>query len=200
MDGLFFYWITWMVLIVMLFFVPASQPVRYPLLIHLLMVLILTAYEIHLYSFTINAAGVYGFFICCYCLRNQALKEGLYFWGSTISIAIGYACFHMFSLLDPVWLIVDSWLQQAILMNYVVLLMFRDWKLRIFSIIIGAVLGECLYAGVLLNNALYIKAFSLQALDALTWCLLINISYSGFEIMSKQFQAQARFLQKERQS
>lgn len=195
MDGLFFYWISWMAWIVAVFFIPKTATYRYQFVCHILILIILSGYELAIYPFQLGLGGLY--LLVCLLLYNRKLSliHTGYFVFKSCTIGIGYATFQLFALLDPIILIFEASWMQAIAINYTALLLFKDWKQRISAIIIGMVLGDGLFASLLAVHALPYKSISLEWLDNATLSVIVGLAAIVAEQISKVLyqQTQARF-------
>lgn len=194
MDGLFFYWIIWMGWVVAVFFLPKTT-VRSQLICHILILIILSGYELAVYPYRVGLGGLY--LLVCLLIYNRKLSfiHTSYFVFKFCTIGIGYAAFQLFALLDPIILIFDASWMQAIAINYTAFLLFKDWKQRISAIIIGMVLGDCVFAGLLAVHTLPYKSISLEWLDNVTLSVTVGLACIAAELISKVLyqQTQAKF-------
>lgn len=189
MDGLFFYWILWMAWVIVMFFIPQTVHGRYNLLFHLLAVMSLAAYELEVYRYATNLSSIYLLLVCCFYIRNLTVWRALEYIVKSFIISLGYASFQLFALLDPVWLLIQADWLYGVLLNYLALLLFRDWKLRFGALIVGMILGETIYSGLLFVNSIPYKAGSYSWLDSAVLVLLINLTWVALEITSRLIQA-----------
>ncbi|AZV44152.1 YphA family membrane protein [Peribacillus asahii] len=201
MDGLFFYWIMWMVWVCVMFFVPKAVPFRFALLFHLLAVLLLTRYHLTVYTFTVQLSGLYMFIVLCIAIRRLYLWKTIEIIISCFIMALAYASFHLFVLLDPIWVIIKPIYLQGIFLNYLVLLVIKEWELRIAVLVLGMLFGDCLFAGLLQYQSLPYAALSFAWHDGVAFVLVIQLAWVCLEYITTWLytHSQNRFLLKEKQ-
>ncbi|MDQ0219001.1 hypothetical protein ELQ35_10020 [Peribacillus cavernae] len=188
MDGLFFYWILWMAWVVVMFFIPKTFQSRYAILFHLLAVMFLAAYELHVYRYVINSSSIYLLIICSFYCRNLSLYRTIEFIICSFIISLGYSCFQLYALLDPVWLIFKADWMLGFFLNYLAVVLFQDWKRRTCALVIGMILGETIFSGLLLFHSLPYKAGSYSWLDTAVLLVLINLAWALLEFASRFIQ------------
>ena len=154
MDGQFFYWFTWMLWIQATFLLDKKHKNRLKFAILLLIAIILSPYQLTVvdFDFSLLAACLYigGFFYIA-AFKKITL---FYFLLSSFFTMLAYCSFHLFSILDPVWVIVDKkWLLSVILI-LATRLIYNDPAKQIALMIFGSINGDILY-GVLLNKYQY---------------------------------------------
>ncbi|WP_409301404.1 hypothetical protein [Peribacillus sp. SCS-155] len=201
MDGLFFYWILWIAWVLVMFFVPKETEFRYPFLFHILAVILFSTYKLHLFSFKINLACIYTLIFCFYYHRKLSVWKLTYLILGSAILALGLTSFQLFSMLDPVWLVVSPAALLGVLINYVAVLLFDNWRTRFTGILIALIIGDCLFAGILVFNSMPYEAGSHAWLDTAMVAILINVGWTSLETVSRVLHTQAllRFGQKERQ-
>ncbi|RFU69084.1 hypothetical protein [Bacillus sp. V59.32b] len=188
MDGLFFYWILWMAWVIVMFFIAKTFQGRYWLLFHLLAVMFLAAYELQVYRYVIHVSSIYLLLVCCLYLRNLSLWRIIEFTVSSFIISLGYACFQLYAMLDPVWLIFKADWMFGVLINYLALLIIHEWKLRFGALLVGMLIGETIFSGLLLVNSIPYKAGSYSWLDSAVLVLLMNLLWVSLEFISRFIQ------------
>lgn len=188
MDGLFFYWILWMAWVIFMFFVPNTYQHRYAILFHLLAVIFLAAYELKVYRYVMNLSSIYLFIVCSFYIRSLSLFKTIAFILSCFIISLGYASFQIFSLVDPIWVIFKAEWMLGILLNYLVIILFRDWKMRIVALLIGMIIGDSIYAALLRFNYIPYTAGSYVWMDMAVLILLLNFIWVSLEFTSRFIQ------------
>ena len=200
MDGVFFYWVSWLVWISVMFFIPNTVAYRFDFLFHMLVTMILVGYTLEFSSFIVHISGIYLFLVLCVYMRKLSLMKTLEVVIGSIIVALAYASFQLFSLLDPIWLILKAPYLLCILLNYLILMLFKDWKRRMSVLLIGMILGEILYSGLLYLHSLDHVALSYAWHDHVVMVLTTNALWRVLELLSGYFfsLSQARFFSKER--
>jgi hypothetical protein len=201
MDGLFFYWVSWMVWVVFVFFFPKNFVIRVSLILHVLTVITLSRYCLYFGYMGIGAAGIYSVVAVCICNRKLSLWRFMYLLICAFILALAYASFQLFSILDPVWVIVDfSWMV-AILIHFLSLILFESLNTRISAIILGLFAGDCLVGSLLASHSLSYTIASFSYLDLVTMTMTISLGWAGIEQMRRiawEF-TQTKWVQKGRQ-
>lgn len=116
-------------------------------------------------------------------------------------MALAYASFHLFVLLDPIWVIIKPIYLQGIFLNYLVLLVIKEWELRIAVLVLGMLFGDCLFAGLLQYQSLPYTALSFAWHDGVAFVLVIQLAWVCLEYITTWLytHSQNRFLLKEKQ-
>ena len=201
MDGIFTYWILWMAWVCVMFFVPKAVPVRFSLLFHLLAVMVLCRYKLMIYSFSVQLSGLYLFGLMCMWLRKYSLLKTVGIILNCFLLAIAYASFQLFALLDPIWVMMKPVYLQCIFMNYLIFLLVKDWKLRLMVLMVGMIVGDLVYGGLLTYQLLPYVSLSFAWHDVTAMVIITQLLWSFVEYVSKLFyrQTQMHFLLKEKQ-
>lgn len=176
MDGLFFYWVIWMAWVCMMFFVPKSVPFRVLVLFHLLVVMVLARYIVTIDSFSMQVSGVYIFGVVCVMIRKHSIMKLSVFVCYCILMALAYASFYLFVLLDPVWVMIKPVYMLCVLMNYLAWLLMKEWKGRLVVLVTGMLLGDMLYAGLLTAQFLPYVSLSFAWHDTLALVMIVQLS------------------------
>ncbi|WP_419881221.1 hypothetical protein ACN6MY_16820 [Peribacillus sp. B-H-3] len=199
MEGLLFYWMAWMSWVVVMFFMPKTIKFRFVLLFHILSVISLAGYQLDVQRYSINTAAIYLFAVICASIRNKTLSNQINFICACVILALAYSSLEMFALLDPVWVIFSKTAMLAILINYAAILLIKDWKMRILSIILGLVLGDCLYAAVLYHIGMPYPAASFEWLDKAAVIIGAGLSWVLMETVIGLLQSYMKYGQREKQ-
>lgn len=202
MEGLFFYWISWIVWVCTMFFVPKKVSFRFYLLFHLLGIMVFSRYILTIYSFSIQLSGLYMFFIICIKIRKYPLLKTVGVILNSFLVAIAYASFQLFVLLDPIWVMMEPVYLQCLFLNYLVLLLAKEWRIRVVILILGMIIGDIVYSGVLTYQLLPYVSLSFSWHDAMVMVLIAQLLWSYLEFGSKWLyrQSQKRQLTKTRRA
>lgn len=201
MEGVFFYWIFWLAWVWTMFFVPKMVSIRFSLLFHLLAVMVLSRYIVSIYFFSVQLSGLYMFFVGCIVIRKCSFLKTLAVIINCFLIAMAYASFQLFMLLDPIWVIVKPIYLQCFFMNYLVNLLVKDWRIRVLVLLLGMILGDLVYGGLLTYKSMPYVSLSFAWHDAIVMVLIVQLFWSLLEYVSKWIyrQTQSRFLLKQKQ-
>lgn len=185
MDGLFFYWIVWIALVWTMFFVPKTDSNRLTILLQLLIIVVLTRYQLMIFSYSVQLSGLYVFFLMCFVLRNLSIFEIVRLLVHCFIIALAYSTFQLYALLDPIWVILNPIYLHGLILNYLVLLLERNGKRRVAVLILGMIIGDLVYAGLLTHQTITYRALSFGWHDTITFALLVQFAWSYLEYLSK---------------
>lgn len=202
MEGLFFYWIFWMAWVCFMFFVPQKVSYRFVLLFHLLAVIVLSRYMVTIYSVSIQLSGMYLFFIMCIMIRKYSFYKIIGVILNTYILAMAYASFQFFVLLDPIWVMMKPIYLQCLFMNYLVLLLAKNWRMRLLVLLMGMIIGDLVYGGVITYQNLPYVLFSFSWHDGITMVLIVQLFWCYLELVSKWLykHSQNRFFAKNRKN
>lgn len=147
---------------------------------------IVSDHTYHITEYAIHAPFVLLFF---FSLVFMAMTKGLllyYYLICSLIISIGYVCFHLFELFDPIWLIFDRKWMLSFVILYLILMLVKDPYHRLAVAMIGVVNGELLYSMILIKffreiqigNFVFLDAFAFIIFFVLIWNLLEKIAQS----------------------
>ncbi|KON69902.1 hypothetical protein AKG34_14880 [Peribacillus butanolivorans] len=200
MDGILFYWMSWIVWVIVMYFIPKTVPFRFDFLFHLLAVMVLAGYNLEVFLLSIHMSGIYLIFILCVYIRKQSIIKIIELISGCLIITLAYASFQLFSMLDPIWLIMKPSYLLCIFLNYLILLLFKNWKHRLFVLLVGLIMGDLVYSGLLVYHSLFYEALTYAWHDNAVLILCANIVWRLLELMSRYIfsSSQSRFLSKQR--
>ncbi len=200
MDGIFFYWVSWIVWVCVMFFIPKTVAYRFDFLFHLLAIMVLVGYTLEVSSFTMHISGLYLFLILCVYIRKRSPLKTIELVIGSLIVTLAYASFQLFSLLDPIWLFIKAPYLLCIFLNYLILLLFKDWKSRMSVLLLGMTLGDLVYSGLLHFHSMTYVALSYAWHDNVVMVLTANALWRVLEVLCGYIFAssQARVLSEER--
>ncbi|MDO7488267.1 hypothetical protein ACIQYG_16705 [Peribacillus sp. NPDC096622] len=199
MDGIIFYWISWIVWVIVMYFIPKTVPFRFDFLFHLLAVMVLAGYKLEVPLVSVHLSGPYLFLILCVYIRKKSIIKMMELISGSLIITLAYASFQLFSLLDPIWLIMKPSYLLCIFLNYLILLLFKNWKHRLFVLLIGMLMGDIIYSGLLAYHSLPYVALAYAWHDNAVLVLGANILWRMLELVGQYIYSisQSRFLSKQ---
>ncbi|OEH93470.1 YphA family membrane protein [Bacillus solimangrovi] len=167
MEGLFFYWVSWIGWIIVTFFMNKSST-RTILSYGLLSCIALSNWKITVYSYEISGSYIV---LLCFALGTSyylSKLQNLYLMIMTLTVTAAFVAFHLFEMFDPIWIIAHrQWLLSG-LMFILVWLMSDMFLQRVLSLVIGMCQGEWLYTMMLYRYSYYGTIGGLKFLDLLT--------------------------------
>lgn len=184
MQGFLFYWVAWIAWVVIMFFFSKKQLYRFQLLFHLLAVMAIASYIFHIGRYSFGFAGIYLLFVVLVYQRRLSVYQFAYFMLSCLIIALGFASFQLFTLLDPLWVFINPTWFAALALHFLTLFLYKSWKKRICSILVGMILGDGIYMIILVHNSLPYTAISYILLDMMTISVSASLFWSGLEWLS----------------
>ncbi|MGE7759437.1 YphA family membrane protein [Peribacillus sp. NPDC097895] len=200
MDGILFYWMSWIVWVIVMFFIPKTVPFRFDFLFHLLAVMVLAGYKLEVSLLSVQLSGLYLLFILCVYIRKLSIIKLMELICGSLIITLAYASFQLFSLLDPIWLIMKPSYLMCIFLNYLILLLFKNWKHRLFVLLIGLIMGDIIYSGLLVYHSLPYAALTYAWHDDAVLILGSNILWRILELVGQYIylSSQSRVISKQR--
>ncbi|MFU2017186.1 hypothetical protein ACM6Q7_19375 [Peribacillus butanolivorans] len=200
MDGILFYWMSWIVWVIVMYFIPKTVPFRFDFLFHLLAVMVLAGYNLEVSLLSIHMSGLYLIFILCVYIRKQSIIKIIELISGCLIITLAYASFQLFSMLDPIWLIMKPSYLLCIFLNYLILILFKNWKHRLFVLLVGLIMGDLVYSGLLVYHSLSYEALTYAWHDNTVLILCANVVWRLLELMSRYIflSSQSRLLSKQR--
>ncbi|WP_285766243.1 hypothetical protein [Peribacillus sp. SI8-4] len=200
MEGILFYWMSWIVWVIVMFFIQKTVPYRFDFLFHLLAVMILAGYKLEISLLSVHLSGIYLFFILCVYIREHSFLKILELISGCLIVTLAYASFQLFALLDPIWLFIKPSYLLCLFLNYLILLLFKNWKHRLLTLLIGLILGDIVYSILLVYHSLPYVALTYAWHDDAALILGANILWRMLELVGHYIYlaSQSKFLSKQR--
>jgi len=147
-EGGYFYWLSWFLWIIYTFFAPKNR-VRLLACIYILLLIILSAYDVTIGSFRISLAYVLMLCVSYFFVMKRTGMTFIYFAFTSASMTMLYAAFHFLLLFDPVWVFVDATWLLAFALLLASFSLYRTFYDRLLVLTVGCCQGDFLYAFVL---------------------------------------------------
>ncbi|WP_026694808.1 YphA family membrane protein [Peribacillus kribbensis] len=170
MDGLLFYWISWIGVVVTLFLLNKSFTDRRFILFGLLGAIIVSPYSLRIGQAEANPCGLWLALISVWMIRTLPSLSLLTFIIRTLVVSFAYGSISLLFFLDPVWIIWNKTWMLGLFLTYIILLLFADWKKRVSSLILGLFFGD------IMVNVLFGSLNMPQDWFAKTWLDLTYLS------------------------
>ncbi|GAB1806707.1 YphA family membrane protein [Priestia megaterium] len=200
MDGIFFYWLSWMGWIVATFLMPKT-PRRWKVAAIILISILLSGMNMHMAQFSCSYTALFLVGVACVYASGYSKFQQLYYVIVCGIIIIAYAGFCLLELYDPVWIFIDrKWILTGLIL-YICFMVIKDAEKRFAAIILGVVGGDFLYAVVIRDIASY-EVGSLRTLDVLAtavgamfiWEMLVYFSaYLDLYVLKSHRQKQSTY-------
>ncbi len=199
MTGFVFFGLAWAGWIYSTFIMEKTNPYRFPIAAYLLVTIILSVFKIRFLGLDISLATLFLLFISFLTFIELPFWKLLYCTIGIFIVSSATAVFYLISLYDPVWIFIDQQILLSFLGACLAVLLFKEYKARIFSTIIGLIQGDILYAIILKKFSIDFPIGSFAFLDGLTLtCVFITI-WSGFEYLQTTFEHKNFQQKKEKQ-
>ncbi|WP_368985231.1 hypothetical protein NST54_11125 [Caldifermentibacillus hisashii] len=199
MTGFVFFGFAWAGWIYSTFIMEKTNPYRFPIAAYLLVTIILSVFKIRFLGLDISLATLFLLFISFLTFIKLPFWKLLYCTIGIFIVSSATAVFYLISLYDPVWIFIDQQILLSFLGACLAVLLFKEYKARIFSTIIGLIQGDILYAIILKKFSIDFPIGSFAFLDGLTLtCVFITI-WSGFEYLQTTFEHKNFQQKKEKQ-
>ena len=198
MEGIFFYWIAWMVWVYSTFMLKKSN-FRLSVSIIVLVLIIVSPYSIYLGIFEINVTIIAFLIICSALLVKKTTIQKVYLLVCTLTITIAYVSFLLFELFDPVWLFIDRKWMLAFILVYLASMLIKDRKIRVICVVLGASQGELLYGFILSHFRFEYVIGSMGYLDVTAISSAIIVLWLGVENLAQYFDIYFNKTSKEKQ-
>jgi hypothetical protein len=199
MAGFVFFGFAWAGWIYSTFIMEKTNPYRFPIAASLLVTIIMSVFKIRFLGFDISVAALFLLSISFVTFIKLPFWKLLYCTIGVFIVSSATAVFYLMSLYDPVWIFIDQQILLGFLVTCLAVLLFKEYRTRIFSAIIGLIQGEILYAIVLKKFSIDFSIGSFIFLDGLALtCFFITI-WSGFEYLQMIFQHKNFQQKKEKQ-
>lgn len=199
MEGLIFYWISWMVWIMATFFMARTNKYRFLLSAWVLCLMIMSPLKVNILNFEIGIAVLF-LLASLYVFAGRLKKlSKLYFLFCTFILMMAYVTFHLFELFDPVWVIFSREWMLSVLMVYMAVLLQKNRMLRLPLILLGGIQGEFLYAFILKSFSFPYTIGSLAFLDIMAISISISSLWIAVHWTVKYIEANFKHFEREKQ-
>lgn len=198
MEGLLFYWFTWIFWVIATFFLKKNSFLRLSLSFWLLLLIILSPYSFVLSNYEISYASILLVFSLLIFISQIRGFKAAYVLLCSFIVMLAYVCFHLFEFFDPVWVILPrSWMLSFVLIS-LSLLLHSNKIYRILVILLGSIQGEFLYAFILNKYSFPHIIGSYVYLDSLSLSTALLACWSGFEYLAAFYEKHINQLEKEK--
>ncbi|OLS40226.1 hypothetical protein [Bacillus sp. MRMR6] len=199
MEGSMFYWILWVFWVYLTFMFNKKNHQRLNLSVIILLIIILSDFQIKLGDFEITASGVFMLLLSYIILSKEKNWSLLYIYLCSVIITLAYAAFNLFEIFDPIWIIFQKEWMMGVSFCYLAVLLQKTLKGRLLIIVCGTIQGEIVYAYFLsrlqfpypVSSLAYLDVWALITALLLVWSLLENTGaflQNHFSFMEKQKQ------------
>ena len=199
MEGLIFYWISWMVWIMATFFMDRNNKYRFLLSAWILFFIMLSPWTLKIFNVETGIGGLF-LLVSLYIFTGRLKKlSKLYFLFCAFILMMAYVTFHLFELFDPVWVIFSRNWMLSVLLVYLAVLLQKNRMLRLPLILLGGIQGEVLYALILNQFSFPYTIGSLAFLDIMAISVSISAVWIAVQWAVKYIEANFKHFEREKQ-
>ncbi|MDF2037199.1 hypothetical protein P2R12_09565 [Cytobacillus oceanisediminis] len=199
MEGLIFYWISWMVWIMATFFMDRNNKYRFLLSAWILIFIMLSPWTLKIFNVETGIAGLF-LLVSLYIFAGRLKKlSKLYFLFCAFILMMAYVTFHLFELFDPVWVLFSRNWMLSVLLVYMAVLLQKNRMLRLPLILLGGIQGEVLYALILKQFSFPYTIGSLAFLDIMAISVSISAVWIAVQWAVKYIEANFKHFEREKQ-
>ncbi|RAK22176.1 hypothetical protein B0I26_102165 [Anoxybacillus vitaminiphilus] len=175
MDGIYFYWFSWMLWVIYTFLMKKDK-VRILFAVTLLMLIALSIYEISIGPFQLTLSYLFILFMAFYFAAMRSRWQFIYMLIGSMIVTLAYVSFQLFALFDPIWVFLDRTWMLAVILTIIVILLYGGFYSRLLCFIIGSCQGDFLYAVILKRFSFPHVIGSLAFFDMLllSWSLMFG--------------------------
>ncbi|MEK6454582.1 YphA family membrane protein [Caldifermentibacillus hisashii] len=199
MAGFVFFGFAWAGWIYSTFIMEKTNPYRFPIAAYLLVTIILSVFKIRFLGLDISLATLFLLFISFLTFIKLPFWKLLYCTIGVFIVSSATAVFYLMSLDDLVWIFIDQQILLSFLGTCLAVLLFKEYKARIFSSIIGLIQGDILYAIILKKFPIDFPIGGFALLDGLALTCVFITTWSGFEYLQATFEHKNFQQKKEKQ-
>ena len=187
MEGLLFYWITWMFWIMVIFFMNRNSKERFTIALCLLVVIILSPKTLTIYGVHFSAAIFFLYFTFLFVLAKFERMLIFSVLLCAFIVMLAYACFLIYELFDPVWLFFPRiWMISGLLAALSIILKTKK-IFRFIILMLGAIQGDFLYALILRKYSFPYTIGSFSFLDVASLSFAFLFIWNGIELFGEFF-------------
>lgn len=184
MDGIFFYWFAWAGWVYCTFIMKRSRH-RTLFSISILLILISHGMVITSGNISLNLSFILVFIGSYLFLLKMPFKQMLYYVFGAFIVAMAFDSMLLFSMYDPVWLVVEVKWMLAGCLFILSLLLFRDSAYRPFALAAGCCQGDLVYRIIIKNLTSAIELGGPVLMDVVSITLALCFIGKGIQQFSQ---------------
>ncbi|MGC4376276.1 hypothetical protein WD019_04945 [Fictibacillus sp. Mic-4] len=144
MEGIYFYWISWLFWTYCTFLMPKSSK-RTKAAMFILILLLCSNTFIQYGRYVLNLSFIILAAMCFFAFTRYPFRNMIYFVFASFIIMFSYVCLLLFSMYDPVWFYIDvKWVLSTFILLLSIIIV-QTKKARLHVLLTGCCQGECLY-------------------------------------------------------
>lgn len=197
MEGIIFYWLFWLFWILSTFFMRKDER-RLKISLWLLLAIICSIHSIFLFQLEISITTLFMLLSTYIMVAKQKKGEKVYLFITSFIVMLAYTTFHLFELIDPVWLVIDRKWMLSLLLFYLVVNQHKSMRMRILSLLSGSIHGEILFSIILRRYSNHYFVGGFEFLDCLAISFAFLLGLEGLKKLSVFFEQHVHQFERER--
>lgn len=199
MEGILFYWIAWMFWIMVIFFMKRDSKERFTLALSILLVIIASPKMITIFGLHFSFSCLFLYLLLLYVLVKQERMMIFSIFLSAFIVMLAYACFHIYELFDPVWLLFPRiWMMSGLLVALSIILQTKK-SFRFLVLLLGSIQGDFLYSLILKKYSFPYTIGSFSFLDIASLSAIFLTIWNGIEMLAEFYAKHYNQSEKEKQ-
>lgn len=196
-EGIMFYWLFWIFWVLSTFFMRRDDK-RWKISLWLLLAIIFSLQSIMIFGFEISLTALFMLLSTYMIFSNQNKRTGTYLFITSFIVMLAYVAFHLFELIDPVWLVIDRKWLLSMLLFYLIVSLHKSIMFRFLSLFIGSIHGDILLSIILKQFSIGYSVGTLSFMDVLALSFAFLIVLEGMNRLSLHFEQYFQQIEKER--
>ncbi|PLR82637.1 hypothetical protein CVD25_05275 [Bacillus canaveralius] len=181
MEGIIFYWISWLIWILATFFLKKENRYRFRISLAMLIAIMLSTAQFSLFGFSFYWAPVVLLLFVYWEIAKLKKGQLAYYIICALIVTLAYVSFLLFELFDPVWVLFDRKLMLGFIIVYLIVVLYEDIKMRICILLSGAFHGEVVFALIIKKLAINYKIGALEFLDLVALAAGVLLGWNGLK-------------------
>jgi hypothetical protein len=184
-DGILFFWLTWVTWVVATFLFRKSQD-RYFVSIVALLSIIFSHTYVASSVFSVNVSLLLFMLVGCFMLVKSTFWQKCYTFIVSSIVMMAYVSMLSIHIFDPVWFLIKIKYVIAILCTLILLLLCRSMKVAVAALFIGINVGEIIFSIIIYNIHYVTFQQPLFALDVISISITSSfIFFTYFSIVNE---------------
>ncbi|PLR75634.1 hypothetical protein CU633_20060 [Bacillus sp. V3-13] len=181
MEGIIFYWSSWLIWILTTFFLKRENRYRFRISLAILVAIMLSTAQFSLFGLTFNAAPVVLLLFVYWEVAKLNKGQLAYYFICALIVTLAYVSFLLFELFDPVWVLFDRKLMLGFIIVYLIVLLYGDLRMRLCILLSAVFHGEVVFAFILKKLAIDYKIGTLEFLDFVALAAGVLLAWTGLK-------------------
>lgn len=199
MEGIIFFWFSWIGWVYITFSLRKDHPYRIKLAFALLIIIICSSRFMSIRGFHVNITFI---LLICFVYAGMIKlqkRQLLFLMISSFIVSLIYVSFQLVALFDPIWILFKKEWMLSFILSYVTILLYKKPGIRVYTLLSGMIQGEILYSVILYKKYFEHEIGSLAFLDICAISLMFIVSWRIFEMIVYSLESYFESNRKEKQ-